>query len=457
VTFTAELHHEAEVLVARRLGLRFGDDRRADVDRAFLEGYRSSRHPSPEAYLAWLAGLPDGSPEWGRIASRLTVGETYFFRDRDCFDALEQHLLPPLIAFRRSQGLLRLRLWSAGCATGEEPYSLAILLDRLLPDLTSWGLTVLATDINRDALDVAARGLYREWSFRETPPWVRDRYFRSGRGETFELDPRIRGMVTFAPLNLAEDGYPSLVTNTGAMDLILCRNVLMYFSPEAQREAVERLRHALVTGGWLVLSPVEASPELLRPLLPVHFPGSVFHRKEQPFAVPLPPKSWQAETLPPPALELPVSVQTLQGPSGPPAERPAEDRGDDGSLGAARALADQGKLESARRLCEAVLSRDRLDPEGYLLLAAICQELGDIPAALEGLRQAIYLAPDSAPAHFLLGALLFRGGTKRRGRRCLETACRLLESVPSEEPLDGAGGLTAGRLKEMARAYLAEA
>ena len=148
------------------------------------------------------------------------------------------------------------------------------------------------------------------------------------------------------------------------------------------------------------------------------------------------------------------------GPSAPPAESPgespAEDVTGDGSLAAARALADQGKLENARLLCEAALSRDRLDPEGYLLLAAICQELGDIPAALEGLRRAVYLAPDSAPAHFLLGALLLRGRTKQRGRRCLETACRLLESVPNEAALHGAGGLTAGRLKEMARAYLAE-
>jgi chemotaxis protein methyltransferase CheR len=455
VTFTAELHHEAEVLVGRRLGLSFGEERRADVDRAFLDGFRSSRHPSPEAYLAWLAGLPDGSPEWGRIASRLTVGETYFFRDRACFDALEQHVLPALVAARRSEGLLRLRLWSAGCATGEEPYSLAILLDRLLPDRSRWGLTLLATDINRDALDVAERGRYREWSFRETPPWIRDRYFRAGRGETWELDARIRGMVTLAPLNLADDGYPSIITNTGAMDLILCRNVLMYFGPAAQREAVGRLQRALVTGGWLVLSPVEASPELLRPLLPVHFPASVFHRKERPLEAALPPQIWPAETSPPPALEFPVTLETNAGPARLPAESPVEERRD-GSLAAARALADQGKLESARLVCEAVLARDRLEPDAHLLLAAICQELGDIPAAVDGLRRAVYLAPDSAPAHFLLGALLLRGGARRRGRKCLETAFRLLESVPSEQALDGAGGLTAGRLKETARAYLAE-
>jgi chemotaxis protein methyltransferase CheR len=451
MTLTAELHREAEILVSRRLGLRLPEERRADVDRAFLEGLGSSRLPSPEAYLAWLAGLPDGSPEWARIASRLTVGETYFFRDRACFEALEQHVLPALIAARRSEGLLRLRLWSAGCATGEEPYSLAILIDRLIPDHSTWAITLLATDINLEALEIAQRGYYREWSLRETPPWVRDRYFRSRRGETFELEPRIREMVTFAPLNLAEDGYPSLVTNTGAMDLIFCRNVLMYFGHEAQRECVARLQRALVTGGWLVLSPVEASAELLRPLIPVELPGAIFHRKDRPFDVPLPSPAWPVETPPLPAPEAPVALEM-------PSEQPARPvSGGDGELLAkARFLADQGELETARLLAEAAVAQDRLDPEKHLLVAAICQELGDIAAAREGLRRAIYLAPDSAPAHFLLGALLLRGGERRRGRRCLENAIRILEALPSEQAVDGAGGLTAGRLKETARAYLAE-
>lgn len=450
MSLTAQHHREAEALVGRRLGLCLPEERRADLDHALAEGLRSSGLSSPEAYLAWLARLPDSSPEWGRLASRLTVGETYFFRDRACFEALEQYVLPALIASRRSEGMLRLRFWSAGCATGEEPYSLAILLDRLLPDLSNWALTLLATDINPDALAIAQRGLYREWSFRETPPWARGRYFRSRRGEKFELEPRIRKMVTFAPLNLAEDGYPSMVTNTSAMDLILCRNVLMYFGHDAQRESVARLQRALVTGGWLVLSPVEASPDLLRPLIPVDLPGSLLHRKDKPFEALLPSPGWPAET-PPLAAEPPVACEAPRQPAA-----KGGSNGDGASFVRARALADEGKLEAARLVCETAVAEDRLDPERHLLLAAICQELGDISAALESLRRSIYLAPDSAPAHFLLGTLLLRGGAPRRARRYLRNAVRLLESVPSEQAVDGAGGLTAGRLKETARAYLAE-
>src|SRR3972149_9206643 len=168
---------QARALIARRLGLDFPEARDADLVRGLTRACQASPLPTPEGYLAWLATLRDESPEWRRLAGSLTVGETYFFRDCSCFDALEQHVLPSLIATRRAEGILRLRLWSAGCATGEEPYSLAILLDRLLPDRANWAVTILATDVNPEALAAAGRGAYREWSFRETPPAIRDPYF----------------------------------------------------------------------------------------------------------------------------------------------------------------------------------------------------------------------------------------------------------------------------------------
>ncbi|MBI4637216.1 MAG: tetratricopeptide repeat protein [Candidatus Rokubacteria bacterium] len=451
---------QARALIASRLGLDFGENRRADLERGLLNACRRSSVASgPEAYLAWLASLPDQSAEWRRLASHLTVGETYFFRDHALFEALEQRVLPSLIEARRSEAILRLRLWSAGCATGEEPYSLAILLDRLLPDCSEWVLTILATDINPNALDVARRGLYREWSFRDTPQWIRDRYVHRRGAETFEVDPRIRRMVTVAPLNLAEDGYPSVVTNTSAMDVILCRNVLMYFTPEAQRGTVARLHRALVSGGWLAVSPAEASAELFRPLAPVNYPGAMLYRKES-GSVPSLLPGWAAETVvseaPAPSLS-PCAPSGLVTPPSPVASlsEPPEGLPRMGTdLQRARALADQGKLEEARELCEAALSRDRLAPEPHLLLAAICQERGEIPAAVEALRRVIYLVPDSAPAHFLLGSLLLRQGQRQRARRSMETVVSLLSSAPRDEAVAGGDGLTAGRLVETARAYL---
>ena len=264
-------------------------------------------------------------------------------------------------------------------------------------------------------------------------------------------------MVTFAPLNLAGDGYPALVTNTAAVDLILCRNVLIYFTREAQRATAERLRGALAPGGWLAVSPAEASADLFRPLVPVNL-GAIFYRKE-PGGAPSPPARPAAQAvsprLRPEALSLdPLAVASppSPGPSRWAEVRTAPDRA--AELARARALADRGELEPARALCQALLAGDRLDAETHLLLAEICQEQGETKAAMDALRRALYLAPDSAPAHFLMGSLLFQHGERRRARRAMETVVGLLASVERDEVLGGSDGLTAGRLLETAQGYL---
>jgi chemotaxis protein methyltransferase CheR len=449
-----EVQVSARGLIAQRLGLHFPEHREEDLARRLVRACQASRASDVGRYLSMLATLPDDSPEWRRFASHLTVGETYFFRDRRCFDALEQEVFPSLIERRRREGIPRLRIWSAGCASGEEPYSLAILIDRLLPDRADWSVTLLATDVNPRALAAAQRALYREWSLRDTPEWIRQRYFLPHGPATFELAAAIRRMVTFAPLNLAEGTYPSLATNTSAIDLILCRNVVMYFTREAQNAAFGRFHEALVDGGWLVVSPAEASAQLLRPLEPVNFPGSILFRKNarsrerlaaaQPGGT-VPPSRPAAQARPPrrPLRSAPVSVRE-------------PDQARDGArvLGLAAEEADRGSLDRARDLCLEAVSGGRLNPDAYLLLAAVQQERGDLTAAVDAIRRAIYLAPDSPSAHFILGSLLSRQGQRTKARRSMETVVSLLDSAPSDQAVPGADGLTAGRLLETARAYL---
>src|SRR5262249_24082640 len=160
-----------------------------------------------DALYAQLASA-EGRPALDELLEALTIGETHFFRNRAQFAALESHILPELIARRRDTR--QLRVWSAGCASGEEPYSLAIAIERQLPDVADWQVLILATDINRQALEKARRGVYGAWSFREVPPEVQASYFIP-RGREFEIVPRVRERVTFAYLNLAAEGYPSLL------------------------------------------------------------------------------------------------------------------------------------------------------------------------------------------------------------------------------------------------------
>jgi chemotaxis protein methyltransferase CheR len=453
VTLSEQTVSRAQHLVADRLGLEFTEQRRTELERGLHSACRTSGAAGPDQYLARLAVLPAEDLEWRRLAGRLTTGETYFFRDRACFEALERDVLPGLIAARRTQGIRRLRLWSAGCASGEEPHSLAILLDRLLPDRTDWHLTVLATDISGEALERARQGVYRQWSLRDTPSWVRDRYFQQ-TAEGLELDPEIRRMVVFAPLNLASTTYPALATNTVAMDVVFCRNVLMYFTRATQRAVVERLQTAVGPGGWLVVAPVEASAELLAPFVPVSFPGAILYARSSGARLPRPVLPDEPAIAPLIRPAAPFSEDATRREKAPPTS-PAKTLACSATLlQRARSAADAGELEQAGELCRAALALDRLNPEAHLLLAEICHELAEVEAALDELRAAIYLAPNSASAHFLLGSLLVLQGEPKRGRRSLETALTLLSAVPPDEALPDGDGLLAGELAQTVRAHL---
>src|SRR5262249_41291670 len=161
---------------------------------------------------------------------------------------------PELIRQRHAAGK-QIRMWSAGCCTGEEPYSLAMTLSRLLPNPSNWNITILATDVNPRFLKTAAEGRYTNWSFRGSPESLREQLFQRAHGGASESSPAIKRMVSFAELNLAEDVYPTLMTNTNAMDVIFCRNVLMYFSREHATRVAARLHASLMEGGWLFTSP----------------------------------------------------------------------------------------------------------------------------------------------------------------------------------------------------------
>jgi chemotaxis protein methyltransferase CheR len=266
-------------LVAAQTGLYFPPNRWRDLEQGINSAARELEFEDANACIDRLLSSALSAGEIKVLASHLTVGESYFLREPRSFEALESEVLPSLIRARRESGA-RLRIWSAGCARGEEPYSIAILLSRLISDLREWNVTILATDINPRFLQQACAGVYGEWAFRAAPAWLRERYFQRTKEGRWEVLPAIRKMVTFSHLNLAENAYPSLWNNTNAMDVIFCRNVLMYFLPEKGKKVGHNLWSSLVEGGWLIVSPTEASRELFPQFVTVNFPGTILYRKE---------------------------------------------------------------------------------------------------------------------------------------------------------------------------------
>jgi chemotaxis protein methyltransferase CheR len=444
--------------VAARMGLHFPPERWRDLERGIGAAAREFALPDAETCARTLLSAPLTHTQIEILASHLTVGETYFFRETKSFEALEEHILPQLLRARRGAEQ-RLRIWSAGCCTGEEPYSVAMLLERLLPDVEAWNVTILATDINPRFLRKAAEGVYGEWSFRGTPDWIRERYFKARRDGRYELQPRIRKRVTFSHLNLADDVYPSLASNTNAMDVILCRNVLMYFTGERALQVAANFHRSLVGGGWLIVSPTETSTALFSPLSPVQFPGAVLYRKAggaapPPAAIahepPAPRISFAPEPVAPQA-ELPEAPVAVEAGAAPP--RTPDDPGE--LARAARLCADQGRLGEAIEWCEKAIGADKLNPAHYYLLATVRQEHGQADAAAQSLTRALYLDADFALAHFALGNLRLSQGRRREAERHFTNTLAVLRACAQDEALPESDGLTAGRLAEIVASLLA--
>ncbi len=485
-----QLLDEIADLVAERIGLHFPPERLGDLERGLSAAASDFAFDNVDSCLRWLSSSPLTKNQIEVLASHLTVGETYFFREKKSLEIVERSILPDLIKSRENDR--RLRIWSAGCCTGEEPYTLGIILAGMIPDLKRWNITLLATDINPRFLSKASVGVYSDWSFRDTPEWIRRQYFHKAKGGNFEIISRVKNLATFAYLNLAEDAFPSLTTNTNAMDIIFCRNVLMYLAPRHVRTIARNFYRCLTESGWLVVSPSDASAELSSQFAMVHRSGAILYRKGTASAEPdlvLPSGepdgsriSWAASSsplepetpayIPPAQLEPPRAAG--QGAGTPSAEAlpdealalyeqghyaAAADRlaarlrqapeDEQAMTLMARVHANQGNLGEALAWCDQAVARQKMNPGIHYLRATILQERGALLEAVRSLQSILYLDPNFALAHFTLATIARQLGRLAASDKHFENARALLATHPPEEILPESGGITAGRLTEI--------
>ena len=480
-------------LVHERYGLNFPEKRRTDLEQGVRQAFAASTCEDLDEYYRLLLDPDHGAVHLQRLVNALTIGESHFFRNRGQFDALLHHVLPEIIERRRS--LRTLRIWSAGCAGGQEPYSIAILLRELLPDVDDWAITILATDVNTKALDHARKGLYSEWAFREdrAKQW-RYRYFRQA-GKRFQIHSDIRQMVTFKQLNLAEDYYPSFQTNTTFMDLILCRNVTIYFAPSMTRQVVDHFYEALVDGGWLVVGHSEHSWTTYRRFQARSYPNAILYQRTG--APTVLPEDW--DWLPPtsvasgaPSLRVPA---TLPDDDTPPPEMLAVEHEDEdteeestpeppieelltkaeelleyGHSARARdmllkivetrpahtgactllckAYANLGCWDDAEGWCEAAIKTNNVLIEPYYTLALVHQHQGRIGEAIQAMKKVVYLNRASILGHYGLANLYYSRGELPQAIKSLDNAWRLLATHADSELIPNSDGITFGSLRQ---------
>ncbi len=472
-------------LLLDRCGLYFSEKRHTELELAIRQAFAASTCTNLNEYYQLIQD-PRGAIELDRLINAVTISETHFFRDAAQFDALFYHVLPQIIEHRRE--LRTLRIWSAGCASGEEPYSIAILLRELLPEVDDWAITILGTDINTGALDRARKAVYGDWAFREerAKQW-RPHYFTQN-GARYELRPEVRKMVTFDPLNLAEPCYPSSQTNTTCLDLIICRNVTIYFSEYVTQEVVERFFNALIDGGWLVVGHSEPSLNTYRRFQVRNFPHTIlYQRVNQPTVMPV---DWNWSPIPidrreeialPPPPETISAPPTLAAPQ-PSLAAPTPAPLPENSLEHAAELLEYGHAEEARDLllkwiatqplqvqactllgqayanlgcwpeaeswCKRAISLHKLALPAYYTLALVLQHQGQLTQAIEAMRKVIYIDHTNVLGHFGLAHLYRENNQLAPAQKSLDNARRLLESHANEELIQDSGGITVGRLRD---------
>ncbi|TSA00545.1 MAG: protein-glutamate O-methyltransferase CheR [Rhodocyclaceae bacterium] len=424
-----------EDVVRRTTGLQVRERDMAALSRWAAERARALALPTIERYGELLAeDSAVARRERELLTVKFTTGESYFFRDLGQFDLLAAKILPELIERRASKR--KLRIWSAGCSTGEEAYSLAMLVDAMTPSLEGWEVLILGTDINSAALEKARRRVYREWSFRALDAERKQRYF-DVHGDHWMIKESLRGRVDFRCLDLMGGRFPDPEAGLNEFDLILCRNVFIYLDVSAVSRITAKFAATLADDGYLLTGHNELFAHEVAPLRVRMFPQSAVFQKTSRAAVitglgealatiPVP----VVAALPPPAIKPPAPRAASQGKPSPPPALPVERC--DRLMQIAWREADSGMPDEASRSCREVIAINSLDPRPYFLLAQLAQERGDVPEAKILLNKVIYLDQTFVAAYLELGNLLAQSGDDTRARHMYKTVRTALERLPPQ-------------------------
>jgi len=235
---------------------------------------------TPSDYLAHLTTRANRETELRSLLNEITIGETYMFRSPPQLDALRTVVLPQLMKSKTALGFKRLRLWSAGCSTGEEPYTLAMfLLEESAKLLSGWTFDILATDLNDNSLAAAKAGIYGEYALRSTSEALRKKYFKPYDEKRLQVSDQLKSLIRFERVNLNDDGKMIFLKG---LDLIFCCNVLIYFDLTSKRKVTQHFFSNLLSGGYLFLGHAESLYQVDDRFRLVHFPGAIGYWKTPP-------------------------------------------------------------------------------------------------------------------------------------------------------------------------------
>ncbi|MBV8801489.1 MAG: hypothetical protein JO131_00725 [Gammaproteobacteria bacterium] len=467
--------------IRERLGIIIHEHQTQDLNKLIIEACKKF-NCSAYDYLTMLKESPDHSPIIEHLILGITIGETYFFRDTAQIHLLKDTILPELISKKRKENNHILRIWSAGSSSGEEIFTIAMLLCDILPDINSWTLNLLGTDINTMALKKALAGVYNEWSMRSIPERYKQRYFTL-QNQKYAISQSLRDMVTFLYLNLNENIFPSLLNDTNAQDLILCRNVLIYFDQDRGIELMKKFRAALVPGGALLLGASDPIYTTETDLIFKYKQGSLFIRptdvdlKNIATSLPIQTSSIPAKNtiqtthIKKTPIYIPKTTTAAKDISIEEQKNIVNQLLSEGQwektlesvhsyrkgiiksaflLSAeATAFANLGQLDKAADLCYQSLAIDSTNINTHFLLAMVLIELNRTKDAEMELRKTLFLDHQFVMGHFQLGLLLIKNKQHELGLKCLYNALAIVKTQDASKQISENNKIDYGNLAEI--------
>jgi len=258
-------------------GIYIGDNRKYLLENRLRNRLTELNLKSFGEYYYYLQYDRSKKDELNKLFEVVTTNETSFFRNPPQLKVFEEKVLSEVVAAQRKAGQKRLRIWSAGCSTGEEPYTLAIQIHEVLrSELASWDVKITANDLSESVLESARRGVYGEYALRTTPKELVAKYFTKQNGE-FKVKPELKKLVSFGQINLNDKAQLKRVERS---HVVFCRNVIIYFDDDMKKRVIGSFYDNLLPGGYLLIGHSESLHNISRAFKPMHHPGAIVYKKE---------------------------------------------------------------------------------------------------------------------------------------------------------------------------------
>lgn len=263
--------------IYEQCGIYIADNRKYLLENRLANRLKKLSLKNFSEYFYYLQYDSGRAAELNKLFEVITTNETSFYRNPPQLKVFQENILSAVIREQRDNGNKSLRIWSAGCSTGEEPYTLAmIILEVLGSEASAWDIVISANDLSERVLQSARRGIYSDYSLRTTPPEIIKRYFNKV-DDGFEVKDQVRKMVSFGQINLKDKNQLKAVSRS---EIVFCRNVIIYFDDEMKKQVISAFYDNLKPGGYLIIGHSESLHNISRAFKPIHYPGAIIYQKE---------------------------------------------------------------------------------------------------------------------------------------------------------------------------------